>query len=112
MSDQRISRLMARFEETAQEEATAAAPRRAQVPIPPLEQSRGADLSAGAPNSPNGQVDKREDEEGGNMESNADPPPPPNITESIVAPSSRSMWIITQTYKQRVYLTISRCLFV
>ena len=54
---------MARFEETAQEEATAAAPRRAQVPIPPPEQSRGADLSAGAPNSPNGQVDEKEDEE-------------------------------------------------
>ena len=85
MSDQRISCLMARYEETAQEETTAAAPRHTQVPIPPPEQSRGTYLSAGVPNSPNGQVDKREDEEGVNMESNADPPPPPNITESIVA---------------------------
>ena len=76
---------MARFKETAQEEATAAAPRRAQVPIPPTEQSRGADMSVGAPNSPNGQVDEREDEEGVNMEINADPPPPPDITESMVA---------------------------
>ena len=76
---------MACFEEAAQEEATAVAPRRAQVPIPPPRQSRGANLSAGAPNCPSGQVDEGEDDEEVNMQINADPPPPPDITESIVA---------------------------
>ena len=92
---------MARFEEAAQEEATAAAPRCAQVPIPPLEQSRGADLSAGGPNSPNGQVGEREDEEGVNMEINADPPSPPNITESIVA-QTQLLRRLTEATEQQI----------
>jgi len=43
----------------------------------------GANLSAGAPNSPNGQVDEGEDEEEVNMEINAELAP--DITKSIVA---------------------------
>ena len=131
MSDQKISHLMARFEETAQEEATAAAPRHAQVPIPPPEQSRGTDLSAGAPNSPNEQVDEREDEEEidredddeVNMEINADPPPPPDITESIVA-QTQLLRRLTEATEQQINVdhhpdlqaeslpARSRCLFV
>jgi len=44
MSDQRISRLMARFEETAREEATTANQGHAQASNPPTEQGRGAAL--------------------------------------------------------------------
>jgi len=92
---------MARFDEAAQEEATAATPRCAQVPIPPSGQSRGANLSAGAPNSPNGQVDEREGEEGVNMEINADPPPPPDITESIVA-QTQLLRRLTEATEQQI----------
>jgi len=100
---------MARFEEAAQEEATAVAPRRAQVPVPPPEQSRGVDLSAGAPNSHNGQVDEGEDEEvvnieddeEVNMEINADPPPPPDITESIVT-QTQLLQRLTEATEQQI----------
>ena len=44
MSDQRISRLTARFEETAREEATTANQGHAQASNPPTEQGRGAAL--------------------------------------------------------------------
>jgi len=56
MSDQRISRLMARFEETAREEATTANQGHAQASNPPTEQGRGTDLTAGAPHDPIGQM--------------------------------------------------------
>ena len=54
MSDQRISRLMARFEETTREEATTANQGHAQASNPPTEQGRGATLTAGAPHDPIG----------------------------------------------------------
>ena len=63
MSDQRISRLMARFEETTREEATTANQGHAQASNPPTEQGRDAALTAGAPHDPIGQVVEGEDKE-------------------------------------------------
>ena len=63
MSDQRISRLMARFEETAREEATTANQGHAQASNPPMEQGRGAALTARAPHDPIGQMVEGEDKE-------------------------------------------------
>jgi len=63
MSDQRISRLMARFEETAREEATTANQGHAQASNPPTEQGRGTAQTAGAPHDPIGQVVEGEDKE-------------------------------------------------